>query len=100
DILSVGYDTGMRTLETNRENTSNIYTARQVTNLAEFGTNIAGDIMTANVMGGISTVVQAASRGINDTVQYNANIDSIQASIQNLEQQTARQRAILYTQGN
>lgn len=100
DILSVGYDTGMRTLETTRENTTNIYTARQVTNLADFGTNIAGDIMTANVMGGINTVVQAASRGINDTVQYNANIDSIQASIQNLEQQTSRQRAILYTQGN
>lgn len=100
DILSVGYDTGMRTLETTRENTTNIYTARQVTSLAEFGTNIAGDIMTANVMGGINTVVQAASRGINDTVQYNANIDSIQASIQNLEQQTAMQRAILYTQGN
>lgn len=100
DILSVGYETGMRTLETSRENTTNIYTARQVTNLAEFGTNIASDIMTANVMGGINTVVQATSRGINDTVQYNANIDSIQASIQNLEQQTARQRAILYTQGN
>ena len=100
DILSVGYDTGMRTLETTRENTTNIYTAKQVTSLAEFGTNITGDIMTANVMGGINTVVQAASRGINDTVQYNANIDSIQASIQNLEQQTAIQRAILYTQGN
>lgn len=108
DILSVGYDTGMRTLETQQATG----TIDRITGGMTSGVNYAignqlnyedafyaKDFTRAN---NISTnaLVGIATGAINTATGVATNITNIQASIQNLEQQTARQRAILYTQGN
>ena len=108
DILSVGYDTGMRTLETQQATG----TIDRITGGITSGVNYAvgsqlnyEDAFYAkdfNRANNISTgaIVGLATGAINTATGVATNIVNIEASIQNLEQQTARQRAILYTQGN
>lgn len=112
DILSVGYDTSRNTLNTEREN---IIRNRTVDNYnAGYQTLLGGVpmISTSTAVGTPQTPSAVdplgGSRNILSTIgnltaastHAYSSLQSIETSLNNLDMQTARQRAILYAQGN